>query len=226
MLHINASIECDYDLPDHSRTDSDSNESFDDLSEFLSCLRVMLWTYFEECSPQLTFCVDGLYQEMNTLLPIAYTLELPFVQACKNVCFVLPKINGYAIHSYKLTRGLPYQNHEKVISDWLHRPYVSGSTPRVEDIRSLTIGSTEHRFMIISHIKIIDLTEDLKEVSLIEILMSFKFSLAQIKLSNACGKVGTGTVGVVTWQFFLLHSNSTFSLMAPQHSGATLSINA
>ena len=150
----------------------DNDKFFATQTEFVSCLRVMLGI-FEQCSPQLNFCLKIRHnQNMESLPLIASTLELPSVQASKNVHFLLPadfympSIYGYYTGNYQHSR----QEQVKAIPDWLHRPCVSSSTvrtPQVEYTRSLTIGSTEreHRLKSISRIDIEPLIEDLKVVS-------------------------------------------------------------
>ena len=134
-------------------------ELFASSLDFVSCLRGML-EIFERCSPQFTFCVNGrCFQRMNSRPLIASTLELPSVQASDNVHFLFPAVI--------FVENLGGQYALKVISDWLHRPYVRGSTPSIEYVRSLTIGSTkrEHRLVSISRNSIEQLIEDLKVVS-------------------------------------------------------------
>ena len=102
-------------------------------------------------------------QHITFTLPlIAATLELPSVQASDYVHFLLQN-NGYC--SWVLQHSI--QNQVKVISDWLHRPYVSGGNHRSVYIRSLTIGSTEREHMqrSISENNVRQLIDDLKRVS-------------------------------------------------------------
>ena len=189
MLQLNASIEWS-NFPVRSFTDSDSNQSFDEFPKLLSCLRIM-FEIFEQCSPQFTFYVNARnYRQLDSMPLIASTLELPSVQVSENVHFYFPAINRYVYYSWD---SMQYQ--VKTISDWLHRPYVGGgtiSTPRVDYIRSLTIGSTEHRDMSFSRYRIGQLFEDLKVVSFYP---NFNvLNLARVKLSNVCGELGTGTL--------------------------------
>ena len=151
MLHLNSSIDLDF------------IESFATSMEFLSCLRVLL-EIFEQCLPQLTFCVNfRYYQQLDSLSLIASTLELSSVQASEKVHFLFPAFG----EGYRNNNQHAFQNQVKVISDWLHRPYVKGGNHRSEYIRSLAIGSTEieHRLMLISRSSIEQLIENLKVVS-------------------------------------------------------------
>ena len=139
-------------------------EIFASPMDFVSCLRKML-EIFERYSPQFTFCMHGRsFHRMGSLPLTASTLELPSVQASDNVCFLFPD-NAYGTWNILHSN----QNQVKVISDWLHRPYVraSASTSPIEYVRSLEIRSIErgHRLMIISRNSIEQLIEDLKVVS-------------------------------------------------------------
>ena len=164
-FHLNGSIDFNRYLSGHSLTDNDKSfdEFFASPVEFVSCLRGMLGI-FEQCSPQFTFCVNSRTRQQKETLPlIASTLELPSVQASENVHFLFPAIYNW---------NNQHQNHVKVISDWIHRTYVIASTPPVEYIRSITIGSAEkdHRLISISENDVKQLIEDLKLVSFL-----FKF---------------------------------------------------
>ena len=182
-VRLNASIDWYNKLPGHSFNDRDFfpinyDEFFASPMEFVSCLREIL-EIFEQCLPQFTFCVnDPYYQEMDSLSLIASTLGLSSVQVSDNVRFLFPALSEYYYHR---DNQHSFQNQVKVISDWLHRPYMrsSSNTPSFECIRSLTIGSTERglRLMSISRNNIEQLIEDLKLVSFllfIKILMSLK----------------------------------------------------
>ena len=146
-FHLNALIGFDYDNFNCSKS---FDEFFKSSAEFAWCLRRML-EIFERCSPQFTFCVNGPQRQHITFtLPlIAATLELPSVQASDNVHLLLPNNGYYGYCSWVLQ--LSIQNQVKVISDWLHRPYVSGGNHRSEYIRSLT--STEREHMLRSNIR-------------------------------------------------------------------------
>ena len=150
-FHLNASI-ADNDVKLFG-------EFFANSMDFVLCFLGML-KIFERCSPQFTFCVNGRsFQRMDSRPLIASTLELPSVQASDNVHFLFPAV--------VFVENLGGQHALKVISDWLHRPYVRGSSPSIEYVRSLTIGSTkrEHRLVSISRNSIEQLIEDLKVVS-------------------------------------------------------------
>ena len=182
-FHLDASI----DLHEHGKflhsfrdNDRSLDELFSNRMEFVSCLRKML-EIFKQCSPQFTFCVNERnHQQIDSLPLIGFILELSSVQASENVHFLFPAhfvmpsmFNGYC--SWTWNNQHSYQNRMKVISDWLHRPYVSSSTvipPRVEYIRSLTIGSSErgHRITSISCDDVLKLIDDLKVASFL-----FKF---------------------------------------------------
>ena len=156
-FHLNASI-ADNDVKLFG-------EFFANSMDFVLCFLGML-KIFERCSPQFTFRVNNQsFQRMNSLPLIASTLELSSIQASENVCFIFPAV-------VFVETLLQYSNQNllkvdlKVISDWLHRPYMRGSTPTVEYIRSLTIGSKEreHRLTSIPQNNIEQLIEDLKVV--------------------------------------------------------------
>ena len=189
MLHLNTSIDW-YNLRGHSFTGSDIGRSYDVFLEFVSCLRIML-EIFEQCLPLLTFCVN--YQQMDILSLIASTLELSSVQESEKVHFLFPAFGG----GYRNNNQHSFQNQVKVISDWLHRPYVKGGNNRSEYIRSLAIGSTEieHRLMLISRSSIEQLIEDLKVVSflskfycLLNLLQKVYFSIIHTHIFKSVGK--------------------------------------
>ena len=170
-LHLHASADW-YNLLGHLSTDSAKSfeafgEYFASSMEFLPCIRG-IFEIFEQCLPQLTFYLNGRpHQQLDSLPLIASTLELPSVQASENVHFLVPDPdNRYYLWALKHS----YQDQVNVISDWLHRPYVSNSnsTPPVEHIRSLTIGSTERKHWltcIYRNNTIEQWIEDLKKVS-------------------------------------------------------------
>ena len=158
-FHLNSSIGLDSNF--YSLKSAD--ESFKGEAEFVSCLHGT-FEIFEQCLPPLTFCVNSPKQ-IDILALIASALELLSVQVSEKVHFLLPA------HIF-ISLFVPYvfqKNKVKVISDWLHRPYVRGGTPPTEYIciRSLTIGSTQREDgpMKSSQNNIEQLIEDLKEVS-------------------------------------------------------------
>ena len=172
-LHLHASDDW-YKLLGHLSTDSaKSSEAFGEYfassMEFLPCI-CEIFEIFKQCLPQLIFHVNGTSnhksnQQVDLLPLISSILELPSVQSSENVHILFPD-NGYcrwADFEYA------YDDQVHIISDWLHRPYVSGSnsTPPVEHIRSLTIGSTERKHWLtgISRNNIEQLIEVLKKVS-------------------------------------------------------------
>ena len=180
-VRLNASIGLDYNL--FGGTFRSFGELFASPVGLMSCLHVMLGV-FEQCSPQFTFCLDinDEYQRIDTLPLIASILELPLVEASDNVHFLIPTIilrrhynddnDAYRVKQSRLF---------DVISDWLHRPYVSG-TPPVGHMRSLEIGSAKNgQRLSISEDNVEQLIDHLKVVCIyflfVNILMFVSYIL-------------------------------------------------